>query len=122
MSFSKLGSVGRYALSVLRRSLVVLSAVALCFVLIQPSAHAASAAANARTDMDAKENVSDYSQSSRKAERRAEQSRRSQLADEDTEADSLGDIINDKLNLDEIVEDNVLVEGVDDVTAPDEDR
>ena len=122
MAFSSFGLAYRYAVKALRRSLVVLCATALCFVLVQPSVHAASAATNARTDMDAKENVSDYSQSSRKAERRAEQSRRSQLADQETETDSLGDIINEKLNLDEIVEDNVLVDGVDEVTAPDEDR
>lgn len=45
-----------------------------------------------------------------RAKRRAINSQAAQAANDETKADSLGEVLNDKLNLNEIVEENVLVD------------
>lgn len=87
-------------------TLVLLGAM-LCIGLLQPAAHAAPALTNeATTAEQAPETLSE-----KRAERRQIQSQASRAADLETEADSFEDVIKDKLNLDEIVEENVLLDG-----------
>lgn len=77
----------------------------LSFSLIQPVIYAAS-----NNSPQVSEQISSIDLEQKKAERRAAQSKASRAANDEEKAASIGDVINDKLNLDEIVEENAIVD------------
>lgn len=101
-----------------KRFVLVVVGAALLFGMLQPVA----IAANPRNATDVEKTISADELSEKRAQRRAQQSQASKAADTEIEADSLGEVLSEKLNLEEIAEDNVLVDGPKEVTAPDGDR
>lgn len=81
----------------------------MCLSLLQPAARAASVQIMANTGGTAVESVGSESLSELRAERRKEQSEASKAANTEDEASSFKEAIDEKLNLEEIVEDNVLL-------------
>lgn len=108
MSYFSLRSLVCRILTSARKAVVAMAAVAICFGWIQPQAMAASNPATAN-DQVAVESFQGKSLDQLKADRRARQSQRSEAADTESDADSLGEVVEEKLNLDEIVEENVLL-------------
>ncbi len=85
------------------KRLVLFSIGAVLFLgLMQPMAQAAPSSADVPT-------LSTESLEQKRAERRAAQSEASKAANSEEEADSIGEVFADKLNLEEIVEENVIV-------------
>ena len=101
-----------------KRFVLLFVGAALVFGMVQPAA----VAVNPRDAVNVEKPLSASELSEKRAQRRAQQSQASKAADTEIEADSLGEVLNDKLNLEEIAEDNVIVDGPKDVTAPDGDR
>lgn len=101
-----------------KRVVLLFVGAVLLFGMVQPAA----IAANPRNAVNVEKTMSADELDAKRAQRRAQQSQASQAADTEIEADSLGEVLSDKLNLEEIAEDNLLVDGPEAVTAPDEDR
>lgn len=97
--------VSAYFRQAVRRLCIIAVGFVLFFGLMQPAVQAAPEVSSQNA-----EKVSSADLEQKKAERRAMQSQASRAADTEEEADSIGEVINDKLNLDEIVEENVIVD------------
>ncbi len=95
--------------SITRQLSLALVGAFVCLSLVQPVAQAASIQNVANTAGTTLEGTSSDSLSELRAERRKEQSQASKAANTEDKADSFKEAIDDKLNLDEIVEDNVLL-------------
>ncbi len=95
--------------SITRQLSLVLVGALMCLSLLQPAARAASVQIMANTGGTAVESVGSESLSELRAERRKEQSEASKAANTEDEASSFKEAIDEKLNLEEIVEDNVLL-------------
>ena len=109
MTYSSFHAAFSRVLLATRRAVVCIAAIALCLGTVQPQAIAAPSTSTAGDQMAMESPSAEATADQRKAERRAAQSQRSQAADTDTEADTLSEVIEEKLNLDEIVEENVLL-------------
>lgn len=95
--------------SLTRQLLLVLVGAFMCLSLLQPTAQAASVQNVADTADTTLGGTSSESLSELRAERRQAQSQASKAANTEDKTDSFKEAIDDKLNLDEIVEDNVLL-------------
>lgn len=85
-----------------------LSVILLTGLMQQPAAVAASLTTEA--EMSATQSADNETLDELRAQRREIQSKASRAANDEDNADSLKEVIDDKLNLDEIVEENVIVE------------
>ncbi len=89
-----------------KRATVWFVSMVMVLGLVQPAVLAAPA--SAATDVD--QSIDAVSLEQKRAQRRAMQSEASEAANTEGEADSFGEVLTEKLNLDEIVEENEIVE------------
>ncbi len=109
----RIGSFRMGSFRVVAKRLALLIVGAVMFLgLFQTAVYAAPVAEPSNVSGDPLQPPSPESLERMRAQRREFQSKASRAANDEEKADSGSDVLNEKLNLDEIVEENEIVEGI----------